>query len=149
MHEDDAAVPLELSLGHEANMAAAARLHLHAQDLGVLVDIKLWAGPWLTGEWQNAPSGQKRLGLWRIVRSEAEGIAYFREQANRRGWAGRVSFPANIHRATDLHGLRAASTAAAWLEMRRAQDADARRPMRRAEGAASPIYENVEVALDA
>ena len=107
------------------------------------------SGPWLTGEWQNAPSGQKRLGLWRIVRSEAEGIAYFREQANRRGWAGRVSFPANIHRATDLHGLLAASTAAAWLEMRRAQDADARRPMRRAEGAASPIYENVEVALDA
>ena len=47
------------------------------------------------------------------------------------------------------HEARAASTAAAWLEMRRAQDADARRPMRRAEGAASPIYENVEVALDA
>ena len=34
MHEDDAAVPLELGLGHEANMAAAERLHLHAQDLG-------------------------------------------------------------------------------------------------------------------
>ena len=43
MHEEDAAVPLELGLGREANMAAAERLHLHAQDLGVLVDIKLWA----------------------------------------------------------------------------------------------------------
>ena len=59
--------------------------------------------PWLTGEWQNAPSGQKRLGLWRIVRSETEGIAFFREQANRCGHS--VSFPANLHRATGLHSL--------------------------------------------
>ena len=43
---------------------------------------------WNNGEWPNAPSGKKQLGLWRTAKSKAEVAAFFREQAARRSWPG-------------------------------------------------------------
>ena len=60
---------------------------------------------WNNGDWPNAPSGSKKLGIWRMCATRSDAVAFFEEQVNRMGMGNRFRFPAAALIENGLHRL--------------------------------------------